>query len=330
MVTFHWPDPYAQLKQEYESWKSRYDSDRGQVDDLHDRYVSDLNTYRATIAYTQALLISGTVYHMTDDQFDGFIAKLSQIPEPSLTPQNSLPADVVQHLQEVTGGSYILKGIYEFGEIAKDASFGSPFNVFLDEMFGIKDVLTGFALGGLDAMPGGDPLPQPLGTILSLPLQAVAFVASVALNIILAPLELFHERQEYETAIAEAQQAVWKVEQVISNLRGARQQLNDATADAKSRFVTVMSKLNAIKPATFDWHDPTMDTMAAAAAEYCILGRLRFDWANVHRNHPQETWSAFVDMEVSMRDAHELTAEQVQEFAGIVRSQSASMSGAAP
>ena len=315
----------TELKKTYARIKSRYDHQRTAVNNEHDHFVNKLTEYRKLTIYNSALFVVGNAIKMTNDQFDQLIEQTS-IPAPGIHDNNAIPQAIREDLERKTGGVYIINAIYEMHKIGTDPNLSSGFDKFASGLIAVQDVLYGLACGGIGALPGGDAIPDGLRQILSLPLQAAAFIGAVALDIITGPFQLAEEEREYEEAIRKLDDALRRLDNTYYTIRNAISIIERESRKQRGLFASIMKRLNEIKPATFDvninFEITDVRTLFAyqssAMEEYGLLINIRTDWKNIRENSPTISESDFKHFELTALSRKNFTKQQLEELIELV------------
>lgn len=315
----------TQLKREYESLYRRYQYESQDVGREHDAFVKALDTYRSYTAYNSGLTMIGSVLHMTDDQFDALITRTTSTPV-DLKPINRLPQQLQDELKNKTGGMYILNAIYEMNKVSLDPALTTPMDNFLSGIIAMQDLLYGLAIGGIGVIPGTEKIPAGLRTMLSLPLQAAAFLGAIVLDIITGPFQLAEEEREYEQACSKVQRALGELSNTRGQVQEAENTIHQNLDKQKQLFINTIKKLNNVKPATFDInlsvHDSDSRFLAAQQAalnEYGIVMIIRTDWKNTKANDPSISFDTFKTFEITKLSHRNFTKTELGQLVDIVK-----------
>lgn len=313
------------LKQAYAQYHAQYDQLVNNVHAMHDNYVNLLTNYRSLVVYNSALVVIGSVLKMTNDQFDNLISKNTG-PVPGINDRNAIPQDVLNFLSSKTGGSFIIDAIYQLNSTSNDPAFAQGVMKVFAGITAVQDVLYGLACGGLGLIPGADKIPDGLRQVLSLPLQAVAFIDAVVVDIITGPFQLAGEEAQYNEALNKISRAINNLMNTQGQLSSAMNSINQESANQRSLFSQIIQKLNAIKPATFNiaidfMHADISQVIAcqmAAADEYGIVVQIKGDWVNTLKSTPDITEAGFIAFELTSLSRANFTKEEMRSMIVLV------------
>ena len=301
--------------------KNRYGAQRKMAERKHDEFQSDLELYKSMLAYDAALMITGTVAYMTDDQFADYAKSVAKGIGP--TPKAPVPAECARNLSEAFGSCKILYGIYQIGKLAKSSFFSGP----ADELG--QGLATDSATLGTDAASlgmseaGGEVAGEAVGEAVgevaaegaadtALASTGIGIIAAFGLDAIIGAIEGAKEEKELKKACEKMDSVLGKIDRYLGKVNKGIDQLGKGVVVQEERFKRLMNQLQKVQKAEFSWNYPCdvhhaasmVAAMRTACQQYGFLVTIRTDWLNMREHQPNLTWQSFTQIELLKRPQH--------------------------
>jgi len=283
-------------------------------------FNTNLADYKYIVASNEALVLIANQIKMTDLLYEDFHVDLEAIPTPAA---GLVPIEVGQMISELVGGALILRGLVQFGKIAKTWCSGS-----VEE--GTEAISEGAAeemseVGaevGIEASAevGGEITAETVGeavteaaaeavvegaSLSALALTGVAIFAAVGIDMIFGAIDGAKEEHQLDDAIGQLNTAVSKSRTYYNTVMSNMAEIDAGIGKEEVRFAGIISSLANIagnKP-TFKYdYEPTvanaelfMVAQHAALTQYGLYIQMRDKWPMAVARKPEITKDEFID-----------------------------------
>jgi tetratricopeptide (TPR) repeat protein len=300
-------DPHlSELKSKFSSLTSQYDATRSSVLDELTTLQSKKDFYKQFLGYQIALSLISRSVHWSDEEFSKVLQDASQdTPSLNLPYSLFLEPSQAQELTRCLGSNLLLPIFHSL----------SMYKLLGDSLLTrhLKEISKNVTLmeSTLQIVQYTSPFYGVLGNILS-------------------------KEIEYQDAISRLQEGINKLNYDLARIKSVNESLNKAIKDIRMSFMDLVTQLNRIQKASFNWQLQPEDSdksylsaMGSAASQYGIIMKLRLDWQRISANSGgNPSYLNFVQDEIMRRDRSIHTAKQVWQFITLIRQSSGTLTNA--
>lgn len=341
LTNLMYPD-LEKKQREVKSLENRYNNQRQSLTTQTHLFDQRLKTYQEMVAYNAALLISLSVLRMSDERFAKYVEQVeNNTPIISL---DSLPAqlsDSGKSIAFLAGGVLTLRAVRNIGTLAKSNLFSSSIGEGSSQ---VAEDIDAVASSAADAgvtegvAEGGEAAGEAIAEASAegaaeagLAETGVGIIAAAGIFALFSAIQGAQEEKKLNEAIDKLHSALNQVDGFLSQLEVALSQTNHGILSEESRFLQIMSDLNSIQPAGFNYKYPASlasgasyaSAMLHAVGQYGFVNKARVFW---HRMQARGiSWDEFVSLMVTQRDSTYITENEAKAFLNLLRKYSASM-----
>lgn len=318
----------------WDDWFYNLSHRRHEVNSLHKQAVAlqdqiqnqitvfnaHLKDYKYIIASNAALVIIANEIKMNDLKYKDFRVDLEALPTPS---EGIIPVEVGEMISELVGGALIIRGIVQFGKVAKTWCSGSAEEG--TEAIGeeaAEEVAEVGAEAGIEAGAevGGEITAETVGegvaegaaevavegaSLSSLAATGIGIFAAVGIDMIFGAIDGAKEKNELDDAINKLHTAVNKCQTYYNTVMSKMAVIDGGIVKEETRFKGIIGSLAQIsgnEPIFKYEYDPTvvnasrfMAAQHAALTQYGLYIKMRQSWTLAVERNPEITKDEFIE-----------------------------------
>lgn len=310
----------------YNAAKAKYMTSQLAIQGLKTTYDQKRDLHNTLLMNNTALMVVGSAIVKSDEAYQKLIEDAAKPMDDALKPEG-YSEETLQHWDSVPGGGFIKGALNSFDRISKSEAWKDGPKPISEGIAAVSDILYGFAIGGINVIPGTEKIPIPtfIKQVAAFPLQVMAAGPAVALDFLTVVFSPGAKKDKFDDAKAKVDKAQTELDDLTAQVTAANAELDKEIAKLKGQFLQVCGRLDALAPHDYlntlsidSGDDAFLDVQNKALKDFGSLIDIRNSYLKLKKGNPSLSDEQIADFLADQKEWAGFTQDEIRNMVNLV------------